>query len=208
VRRLLLPLLIAVVAAALSAVLGALTAAPAWAHTRLVSSVPAAGQPAVAPDEVVLVFSDPVQAGLSALSVRGPDGEEQVDGSPTAGADEVSVSQALRAPLRPGTWTVAYRVLAADGHPVTGSFEVTTVAPAETAAPAETPPPSAAPAPSGASPLPTTPTPTATTAALSPAADERDNGGLPLLPLVVGGLVVAGLGGLLVRRLGGTAPRS
>jgi copper resistance protein C len=199
VRRLLLPLLIAVVAAALSAVLGALTAGPAWAHTRLVSSVPAAGQPAVAPDEVVLVFSDPVQAGLSALSVRGPDGEEQVDGSPTAGADEVSVSQALRAPLPPGTWTVAYRVLAADGHPVTGSFEVTTVAPAGTA------PPSAAPAPTGASPLPT---PTATAAALSPAADERDTGGLPLLPLVIGGLVVAGLGGLLVRRLGGTAPRS
>jgi copper resistance protein C len=205
VRRLLLPLLIAVVAAVLSAVLGALTAAPAWAHTRLVSSVPAAGQPAVAPDEVVLVFSDPVQAGLSALSVRGPDGEEQVDGSPTAGADEVSVSQALRAPLPPGTWTVAYRVLAADGHPVTGSFEVTTVAPAGT------PPPSAAPAPTGASPPPTTTkttTPSATAAALSPAADERDTGGLPLLPLVVGGLVVAGLGGLLVRRLGGTASRS
>ena len=194
-RRVLLPLLIAVVAA----VLGALTAAPAWAHTRLVSSVPAEGQPAVAPDEVVLVFSEPVQVGLSALSVRGPDGEEQVDGSPTAGADEASVSQALRAPLPPGTWTVAYRVLAADGHPVTGSFEVTTVAPAGTTAP------SAAAAPSGPSPAPT---PAETTGALSPAADERDAGGLPLLPLAVGGLVVAGLGGLLVRRLGGTAPPS
>ncbi len=208
-RRPLLPLLSAVLAAVLIAVLGALTAAPAWAHTRLVSSVPAEGQPAVAPAEVVLVFSDPVQAGLSALSVRGPDGEEQVDGSPTAGADGASVAQALRAPLPPGTWTVAYRVLASDGHPVTGSFELTTVAaPASapsSAAPASAAPPSAAPAASGPSPAPT---PTATTGALSPAADERDAGGLPLLPLAVGGLVVAGLGGLLVRRLGGTAPSS
>lgn len=194
-RRLLLPLLGTVLAAALSV----LTAAPAWAHTRLVSSTPATGQPAEAPSEVVLVFSDPVQAGLSALSVRGADGAEHVSGSPSPGSDDASVSQALRSPLEPGTYTVAYRVLAADGHPVTGSFEVTATGGAAPATGAATPASSPT---AGTSPAPTT------TGALSPAAAEReDDGGLPLMPMVVGGLVVAGAGGLLARRLGG-APTS
>lgn len=189
-RRLLLLLLSTVLAATLAV----LTAAPAWAHTRLVSSTPSQGGSAEAPAEVVLVFSEPVQPGLSAMSVRGADGEEQVSGSPSEGGDDASVSQALRAPLEPGTYTVAYRVLAGDGHPVTGSFEITAVAPA-----------GAAPAVPVSSPAPT---PAATTGALTPVAGEReDEGGLRVLPLVLGALVVAGVGGVLARRLGG-APRS
>lgn len=92
-RHLLLPpadVLAGVLAAVLTALLGLVTtAAPAWAHTRLVSSTPSPspGVPAEAPGAVVLAFSDPVQPGLSAVSVTG----------------------------------AAYRVLAADGHPVTGT---------------------------------------------------------------------------------------
>lgn len=199
-RRLLLPLLSTVLAATLAV----LVAAPAWAHTRLVSSTPSQGGSAEAPTEVVLVFSEPVQAGLSAMSVRGADGGEQASGPPAEGADGASVAQALRAPLEPGTYTVAYRVLAGDGHPVTGSFEITAVAPAG-AAPAPAAPAASSPATPVASPVPT---PAATTGALTPVAGEReDEGGLPVLPLVLGALVVAGVGGLLARRLGG-APRS
>jgi hypothetical protein len=194
----------AAVAALLSTVLVALlavvTAAPAFAHTRLVSSTPVAGTPAEAPAEVVLVFSDPVQPGLSAVSVTGSDGEEHVAGSPAAGGDGATVTQPLRAPLEAGTYRVAYRVLAADGHPVTGTFDVVATA-APTAAPATSGPPTAAPEPT------TEPTPEPTTRALRPAADEQeDDGGLPVLPLVVGGLVVAAVAGLLARRLGGAAP--
>jgi methionine-rich copper-binding protein CopC len=195
VRRLLLPLLTAVLAATLSVV----SAAPASAHTRLVSSTPSQGGSADAPTEVVLVFSEPVQAGLSAMSVRGADGEEQVSGSPSEGGDGASVSQALQGPLEPGTYTVAYRVLAGDGHPVTGSFEITAVAPAPAPdADAATTTPVASPEP----------TPAATTGALTPVAGEREeDAGLPVLPLVLGAVVVVGVGGLLARRLGG-APRS
>ena len=186
-RRNLCPLLGALLAVVL---LG--PAAPAWAHTRLVSSTPAEGAPAQAPSEVVLAFSDPVQAGLSAVSVVGADGEERAAGTPAATGDGASVSQALRAPLEPGTYRVAYRVLAADGHPVTGSLEITAIAAAP--APAVTPT-AAAPPPE---PAPTS---------LRPAAGTREeDGGLPLLPLAVGGLLVAGAAGLLARRVGGAPP--
>jgi hypothetical protein len=71
---------------------------------------------------------DPVQLGLSAVSVTGAHGQGRASGMPSAGRDAASVSQGLRQPLEPGTYRVAYRVLSADGHPVTGSFEITAVA--------------------------------------------------------------------------------
>ena len=200
-RRLPLRLLSTVLAAALGLlVVGLLgTATPAAAHTRLVSSTPAQGAPAEAPTEVVLVFSDPVQPGLSVVSVTGADGAEHASGAPAQGGDGSAVAQALLAPLAPGSYRVAYRVLAADGHPVTGELALTAVAAptsaaVPTAVPTAVPPPSAVPAPDE------TTRPTEATAA------EVDDGGLPLLPLVVGGLVVAGTAGLLARRLGGAPP--
>ena len=200
-RRLPLPLLSTVLAVVLGTLLT--TTAPAWAHTSLVSSTPSAGAPAEAPAEVVLVFSDPVQPGLSALSVTGSDGEEHVAGSPAAGGDGSTVTQPLRAPLEAGTYRVAYRVLAADGHPVTGSFEITATAPA---AAAPTAPASGTPAPASTEPT-TEPTSEPTTGPLRQVAGEQDeDDGLPVLPLVVGGLVVAAVAGLLARRLGGVAP--
>jgi hypothetical protein len=145
------------------------------------------------------VFSDPVQPVLSVVSVTGADGEELTAGPPTASADGASVSQALRSPLAPGTYRVAYRVLAADGHPVTGTFEITA-----TGAPA-------APAPGTAAGTPT-PAPAASpdgdaAPALRPtAATDGDGDGAPVLLLVLGGLVVASLVGLLARRFGGAPP--
>ena len=196
-RRLLLPLLSTVLATVLGLLTTGMAASAAWAHTRLVSSTPAAGGSAQAPAEVVLVFSDAVQPRLSAVSVTGAGGEEHVAGTPAAGGDGSSVTQPLRAPLEAGTYRVAYRVLAADGHPITGSFEVTATAPPATPDPAS-PTPTAA---------PPEPTPEPTPGALRQVAGEQDaDGGLPLLPLVAGGLVLAGLAGLLARRFGGAAP--
>jgi methionine-rich copper-binding protein CopC len=193
VRRDLLLLL----GALLASVLCAKAAAPAWAHTRLVSSTPAQDVPAAAPREVTLVFSDPVQPALSTVSVRGADGEDLVAGQPSSTGNGTSVVQALRSPLGPGTYTVAYRVLAADGHPVTGSFQITATAPAVDAP---------APSTTAEAPAPTSTPGTPETPALQAVADEDDDGGLPVLPLLAGGLVVAGAAGLLARRLGAAPP--
>ena len=191
-RRPLLPLMSALLAVALATVLATVSAGPAAAHTRLVSSTPTPGAPAQAPREVVLVFSDPVQPSLSAVSVTGTDGEQRTSGTPTPRGDGASLVQALREPLEPGTYRVAYRVLAADGHPVTGSFELTAVAS-----------PAVASAPTTAAPAPTS----TTTSAVQPASSGADDGGgAPVLALVAGGLAVAGGAGLLARRFGGAPP--
>ena len=197
--RRLLPVLLSTV---LAAVVGTVAAPPAWGHTRLVSSTPAVGASAEAPRQVVLAFSDAVQPGLSAVSVTGADGQEHASGSPSAGGDDRSVSQALRSPLEPGTYRVAYRVLAADGHPVTGAFELTALAPPVAPAAASDAPLPTASASAGGQEGTSTP-------ALRPASDEADEeSGLPVLPLVVVGLVVAGAAGVVGRRLGGVPPRT
>ena len=100
-----------------------LTALPAQAHTRLEGSSPAAG--AVVPtgtDTVVLEFSGAVRAELSTVVVNGPGGASGTRGPVVV--QDGRVTQPLAAPLAAGAWTVAYRVVAADGHPITGSLDL------------------------------------------------------------------------------------
>ena len=128
-----------------------LGASPATAHTGLADSDPAAGARLQrAPERIVLRFTDAISADFAQLSVRrGTDSprplREVVDGA--------TVSATLPAPddSRQGRaeWVVAYRVVSADGHPITGSVSFTAPvgAPtrthsepsAATASPAETP---------------------------------------------------------------------
>ena len=131
VRRLLVS---AVVAAAAS--LGC--PAPAAAHTSLAASTPAAGA-VVHPETgaVEMVFSGAVQPALSTVVVTGPDGADVSSGSPSATGPRLV--QPVTAPLAPGSWTVSYRVMAADGHPVTGSLTFQVRADVEPAAVQEVP---------------------------------------------------------------------
>jgi len=101
------------------------TAAPASAHTHLVKSFPSAGaRLAARPSEVVLTFNQPIQAfpGANGIVVIGPRsshwpcGRARIDGNTlTASISEVG---------RPGRYQIDYRVLGADGHPITGSVPI------------------------------------------------------------------------------------
>jgi copper resistance protein C len=101
------------------------TAAPASAHTHLVTSFPSAGaRLAARPSEVVLTFNQPIQAfpGANGIVVTGPRsshwpcGRARIDGNTlTASMSEVG---------RPGRYQIDYRVLGADGHPITGSVPI------------------------------------------------------------------------------------
>ena len=101
------------------------TAAPASAHTHLVKSFPSAGDRLAArPSEVVLTFNQPIQAfpGANGIVVIGPRsshwpcGRARIDGNTlTASIGEVG---------RPGRYQIDYRVLGADGHPITGSVPI------------------------------------------------------------------------------------
>ncbi len=97
-------------------------AAAASAHAILQRSTPPANSSLTAPPgEIVLVFSDPVVAGLSTATVT------DSTGAIVSGASAVARDgRTLTAPagtLPPGVYTVRWRVLsAADGHATSGFF--------------------------------------------------------------------------------------
>lgn len=107
-------------------ILGA--AGPAAAHNVLISSSPPAGaQLSTGPERVELVFDLPVQQSFSTLTVTGPGGTVWEAGPPRVSGQTVSVDVL---PLGPaGRYVAAYRILSADGHPVSGQVSFTLTRP-------------------------------------------------------------------------------
>ncbi|HEY3683158.1 MAG TPA: copper resistance CopC family protein [Streptosporangiaceae bacterium] len=111
------------VAAVLAVVLVVLGAAgPASAHNVLVGSSPHDGAKLRhGPRAVVLTFNQPVQHGYDTITVTGPGGGRWEAGATTV--DDRTVRVRVR-PLGPaGAYTVGYRILSADGHPVSGELK-------------------------------------------------------------------------------------
>ena len=99
---------------------------PASAHSGLVSSVPAQdAQLAASPPAVELVFDEPVSTKFSRVEVTGPDGRTWSTGEPDVSGATVTQDLAELGPA--GTYQIAYRVVSADGHPVSGTrrFQLT-----------------------------------------------------------------------------------
>jgi methionine-rich copper-binding protein CopC len=106
-----------------AAVLAVTAAVPAAAHNSLQSTSPADGQTVTrTPSSVVLTFDEPALAMGTRIVVTGPDGEVQQ--GPARSVDN-SVSQDLQGEAPAGSYTVAWRVTSADGHPISGSFSFT-----------------------------------------------------------------------------------
>ena len=111
-------------AVAFAAVLIALaSAAPAGAHAVLVETQPGNGTVLETwPDRVLLRFNEPVDASLGALRVYDSDAE-RVDSGRTSRPDAQTVAIELgNRPLARGTYTVAWRIVSADSHPLHGAF--------------------------------------------------------------------------------------
>ncbi|MER7489358.1 copper resistance protein CopC [Streptomyces sp. NPDC126497] len=118
----------------LLAVTGALLAgaAPASAHAALTGSDP--GQGAVvdtAPAQVSLTFSEQIAVSDDAVRVLDPKGERVDKGDP-ANPSGTTYTVRLLSGLPDGTYTVAYQVVSADSHPVTGAFTFSVGAPSKT----------------------------------------------------------------------------
>ncbi|MDO9380145.1 MAG: copper resistance protein CopC [Nocardioidaceae bacterium] len=110
-------LLAAVALCALTVVGGA---APAGAHAVLVSSDPVDGATMAAePSEVSLTFNEPVSSPAY-LVVESPDGTELTSGE--AEVVDGTVSHQVRASGQAGRYRLAYRVVSADGHPISGTL--------------------------------------------------------------------------------------
>jgi len=99
----------------------ALGTGTAAAHASVVSTDPIDGSvSATAPSRVSITFTESVSINAGGLVVRNGAGERVDDA--TATAEGAVASTGLRPGLPNGTYVVTYRVLSADGHPVSGSF--------------------------------------------------------------------------------------
>ncbi|WP_020669003.1 copper resistance CopC family protein [Amycolatopsis nigrescens] len=157
-------------------------AAPALAHNVLVSADPAKGSSVeVGPDRITLTFDAPVQPGdVNQVAVTGPAGDQWAEG-------EIRVdSNVVTAPLRPlgpaGEYTVGYRILSADGHPVADKYTFT-LTKAGNGTPAQA---KAAGSPAGE----------------QAAGEQGGSGGVPIWVWIAGAVVLLGAGLTLALRMG------
>ncbi|MEW2147259.1 copper resistance CopC family protein [Micromonospora vinacea] len=136
----------AAVLAVLVAVL--IPASPAWAHNSLKTATPARDATlSSAPHEVTLEFMQRLDPAFTTIVLTDAAKRKLPTGEPvvTGAKSTVQVTDALPN----GTYTVAYRVVSVDGHPVQGSYPFTVADPTSSAAPVATVGASA-PAPSAA----------------------------------------------------------
>lgn len=158
------------------------TAEHASAHSSLIGSTPAEGERfEKAPAHVSLTFDEEIRDDdVNQVAVTGPGG-----GQWAQGPVQVSGSVVI-APLRPlgpaGEYTVGYRVVSADGDPVTGEITFTVLSRGSGASPG-----------SGAA---------ITDSAVTPAASKGGSSGLPLSGWVVGALAVLAIGLTVAVRVG------
>lgn len=100
---------------------------PAWAHSRLQRTDPAASAVVRAPiGAVTLTFNEMVRGRFTTVVVSGPGGVSYSAGHVQVVDDDVH--QAVY-PLRSGDYTVAWRAVSADGHPVEGQFRFSVALP-------------------------------------------------------------------------------
>lgn len=162
----------------------------AAAHTELLTSTPN-GNTTLArlPERIKLTFSDAMTQKYAKIAVTAPDGKAAAAGDPDVTGKDVTLALDTGSPS--GKYTVGYRVVSADGHPVSGSYTFTV----EQA--------SSSPSPSHSAPKSES-TPAAQAAPASePDSTEGRSSGAGVSALAgVGGLVVigAGVGAYVMRR--------
>ncbi|MEU1807473.1 copper resistance CopC family protein [Micromonospora aurantiaca (nom. illeg.)] len=130
------------VTALLAAVLTALLlvpAAPAAAHNSLQEATPARdARLTAAPTQVTLRFLQRLNPSFTTIAVS--DAAQRTVPTSAPAVDGTTGTVTIDEPLANGTYTVAYRVVSRDGHPVQGSYRFTVADPAAPApsAPAST----------------------------------------------------------------------
>jgi len=183
-------------------------AGPAAAHNVLTSSDPTDGSTLqAAPTTVRLTFDQPVQDFEPVVTVIGPDGNRYESGAPAV--DSTVVTAGVNALPVAGAYSIAYRIVSADGHPVEGEIKFQladgAVSGADASATASEPAGSgsadatpASPA-SGAGPVAETATST-TAVAVAPVASSSGLSGWVWAAIAAAGILVAAAIVVIVRR--------
>ncbi|QOC93954.1 copper resistance CopC family protein [Micromonospora craniellae] len=190
------------VTAALAASLLAATAllatpaSPAYAHNVLTKATPAQdAELTKAPTKVTLQFLQRLNPDYTTITLS--DADKAKVATSEAEVDGTKGTITIDTPLVNGTYTVAYRIVSADGHPVQGSYQFTVADPTATAEPTPTLSPTPSPEPTEAAPS------AEPTVSASPAASGADDDSTPVGLLVGAGVLIvlaAGAAGFLLRR--------
>jgi len=156
----------------------------ASAHDQILSTTPADGQQVMAaPTEVTLRFTEDVLSIGAVVLVVDGHGTDWTDGK--VRLEGIEATQALKPGAPDGAYQVRWRVVSADGHPVSGAFafSVGAVAPTDSIAPT---------------------TATAKPAVVDSAGDPAVDGGIPTVVVgIIGastGIALFALVSFLVRR--------
>jgi methionine-rich copper-binding protein CopC len=105
---------------ALSLLFLTISAAAAHAHASLAHASPSVGSiMSVAPHEVILTFTERLEAAFSALIVMDSNGTEVTQGKAQVNDNTMRVS--LK-PLNAGIYKVNWRAVSTDTHKIEGSF--------------------------------------------------------------------------------------
>lgn len=187
---------------ALVAALAAMTvllapASPAAAHNTLRAATPAPeARLSAPPAHIILEFAQRLDPAFTTIVLSDASRRKVRTSEPTVAGATGTVT--VDEPLAAGSYTVAYRIVSADGHPVQGSYSFTVDEPAAGAAPAA----SGVAAPDAPASGVATSGGAAPDAPASPAASSSRSEGRGPWPLAVGGLVVlaAAAGVFLSRR--------
>ncbi|MEO3841610.1 copper resistance protein CopC [Streptomyces sp. B22F1] len=109
-------------------------ATPAAAHAALTGTDPAEGSVVQeAPQAVTLDFSEGVQLADDAIRVLDPDGNDVTKGGAAhADGNTKTATTALRPGLPDGTFTVVWKTVSADSHPISGAFTFSVGKPSKT----------------------------------------------------------------------------
>lgn len=166
-------------------VLFSLAAVPtARAHTEILSTEPANGaQLKKAPTQVTLTFAEPpLDTGLAVVA-QGPEGRTDLPAE--VKGNTVIASWPSGTPG--GQYRVSYRVVAADGHPITGQVEFSV---------AGSPPPKSPSASAPAQPSPST----SASAAAAEAGPTSSGPAIPYWLWVLGAVLIVAAGYVLIAR--------
>ena len=183
---------------------GAAVAPAALAHSELVSSDPTDGAVLDAPPTIVsFTFNEPLLPDFVRFIATDPSG---VTGDlPVSSVEGPTATITWPAEAPGGEWTVNYRVVSQDGHPIEGGITFAYAAASPTPTPTSsssspTPAPSPDPTTSSAQPSPD-PTSAVPSPATSPAADSgAGSSGLVIAGIAVGLIIVVGIVVALVAR--------
>lgn len=102
----------------------AMLSIPAYAHDTLISTDPADGDTLESsPESITLTYSADILEVSPVVRIVDGAGEAVADVEPTVDGPEVTAT--LTDPLPAGDYTVQWRVVSSDGHPIEGSLDIT-----------------------------------------------------------------------------------